>query len=206
MAGDNSEKKSNVLVKLMTIVQVLGWSLILMLNVLLIYYEFTGTPLKLLRVCIITNVKIFQTLQVFEILFSILGWSGGSVLSSMLQIIGRLVIAFFYLDIQMSSDIYWNILFCWGSAEVIRNMFYLTKSRIVGALRYNCFLFLYPIGVAGELRALEFNLSKNRERGNQYLIMIRTIQISIVVGLSFLYSYMLKQRKKYYQAEKVKAN
>ena len=167
---DNESKKPyfvKLIVKLTTIIQTLGWVLIFGLTILLVVYELQAMPTTSLKLCILQNLKIFQSFQAIEVLFSLFGLVGGSALFSLMQIVGRLIIVFCFVDLEMQSNIYWNIVLCWSLADIIRNLFYLSKNSFTGFLRYNCFILLYPLGVTGEVRAIENNLRKNNFESNE---------------------------------------
>ena len=69
---EENKVKSNIFVKFSTIFQAIGWSLIFFLTLMLIYYEIIEKDTESLKVCIIQNLKIFQTLQSIEIFFAFL--------------------------------------------------------------------------------------------------------------------------------------
>jgi very-long-chain (3R)-3-hydroxyacyl-CoA dehydratase len=202
--GGNKSYYVKLIVKLATIIQTLGWILLFGLTLLLVVYELQGIPTASLKLCILQNLKIFQSFQAIEILFSLFGLVGGSAVFSLMQIIGRLMIVFCFIDLEMQSNIYWNIVLCWSLADIIRNLFYLCKNSFTGFLRYNCFILLYPIGVTGEVRAIENNLRKNNYESNEYVIALRTLQVVIICGLFVLYTHLLKQRRKYYLSSQEK--
>jgi hypothetical protein len=134
MEGEKS-KSSNILVKLVTIAQTFGWTLIFALTVVLIYYDAVGLEPTGLKVCIYDNLVVFQCLQIVEILFAFLKMAGGSPLFSFLKILGRLLITFGFIHVKLRTSIFFNIIICWSLAEVFRNLYYLTKWRFFGHFR-----------------------------------------------------------------------
>lgn len=87
----------------------------------------------------------------------------------------------------------------WSLADCNRYLYYLFKNHpLTAALRYNSFILLYPIGVFGEMMLINDYVNRHTELSETMIVIIRGIQIAIVFGLVFLYTYMLKMRSKYY--------
>jgi len=132
---EENKVKSNIFVKFSTIFQAIGWSLIFFLTLMLIYYEIIEKDTESLKVCIIQNLKIFQTLQSIEIFFAFLKLAGGSPIFTTLQILGRIIVTYCFIELEMNSSIICNVITCWSLAEIFRNMYYLTKNNFFGFLR-----------------------------------------------------------------------
>ena len=58
---------------------------------------------------------------------------------------------------------------------------------------------MYPLGIIGEVRAIEYFSTKGNISNEYYLFSLRTLQIVIVASMIALYVYMLEQRKKYFK-------
>ena len=108
----------------------------------------------------------------------------------------------------------------WCIAESVRYPYYQfpsLKYSVVGHLRYNLFIVLYPCGVTGELLCFYLQWCKSRElpdaekpwclqMPNQWNIGVNfealvAFGIPIIYALQFppLYTYLLGQRKKFYE-------
>lgn len=118
-----------------------------------------------------------------------------------------------------SNDVFiFMVALPWAITECIRYPFYQFKSlqSILGHLRYNLFIVLYPIGVAGELLCCyQLYLISNSlaRKAKPYTIdMPNSINVAfdfefavtyilpVIYAFGFppLYMYMLAQRKKFY--------
>jgi very-long-chain (3R)-3-hydroxyacyl-CoA dehydratase len=196
-------KKSKVIVSTFNLFQFFGWAVVLNLIVVFIFLKFTNheTAPKVYNLLIIA-VKLIQTLQITDIIFSLLGMSGSSLFSSLAQVVGRLVTAHLFLNYNQED---WCIVFVflvpWSLADTVRSIYYVHKeSKILGHLRYNMFIVLYPIGVAGEILLMEKRME--RDGFDKYLYIIRSIEAALIIGLVILYTYLLKQRSKFYKGLK----
>ena len=70
-------------------------------------------------------------------------------------------------------------------------------------MRYNLFIVLYPVGVTGEMLVINNFIKRNVEWLTvDYINMIRVVQLGIIIGMIFLYFYMLSSRSKYYSSLK----
>jgi very-long-chain (3R)-3-hydroxyacyl-CoA dehydratase len=178
--------------------QIVGWTLTL-IQVLLYLKEgrFKMEGLDDFEVCLLT-ARITQIMQIGEIIFPLLKLSPGSPFMSFIQIASRIIIVFAFLDKTTSPFIAGLILIPWSLADSVRAAFYIFKNnKILLHLRYNLFIVLYPLGVMGEILAIEDKIHYWRN----YYFWLRTYQIATVCGLAFLYMYLLKARAKVYKRE-----
>lgn len=193
--------KLNKLTTVNNLIQFLGWSTIL---VSFLFYLLSSKDKTLysseqaLQFTMVT-LKVVQLLQMSDILFSALGLTKNSVLFSSLQIASRLIITFICLSSNSSKISLCLVLIPWSIADITRSLYYLAKDNaIVGGMRYNFFLVLYPVGLLGEL--LAFN-SLIPTYTNLFYV-IRSLQLTYLLGFYVLYTHMLKQRSKYYASFK----
>jgi hypothetical protein len=145
-------------------------------------------------------LRFIQTFQVMDIVLILAGKSKGSILGAFFQIVGRLVVAWGFAEPTSSSLRFATVAIIWALADCNRYLYYLFKNHpLTAALRYNSFIALYPIGVLGEMMLINDFISRHTELTETWIYIIRGIQVSIVFGLVFLYTYMLKMRAKYYK-------
>lgn len=99
--------------------------------------------------------------MIVDILLILIGMSKGSILGSVAQITGRLVVAIYYLTPETNPHCFAMMAIIWSIADVNRYLYYVIKSSITTFLRYNSFLVLYPIGIYAEMRVINDFLEKN---------------------------------------------
>lgn len=105
-------------------------------------------------------------MQIFDIIFLLVGITRNSLINVFPQIFSRFVIAgaCFPLVPEGHWAIYLAVI-CWCFAEIIRFSFYIVKElevcvytsflgRMIATARYNLFILNYPLGVSGELIAI----------------------------------------------------
>ena len=111
----------------------------------------------------------------------------------------------------------------WCIGEIVRYPFYQFKSlqSILGHLRYNVFIPLYPVGVSGEIacfywlyqisialpqteKPLTISMPNKMNAGFDFE-MFAMFAVPLIYGLSWppMYMYMFAQRKKFYSPIKV---
>jgi hypothetical protein len=187
--------------------QFFGWALTL--NLLLLHFF-----LKIINADNqgkIFNSTIFllrftQCVGVMELIFSYLRISSSSVFTTFLQLMSRLLVCIVFLSKNDSAATVSFFLIPWSIADSTRLLYYVYKESILlGKLRYNLFLILYPVGCVGEIRLMEQRINELNEGDNLYYL-IRFVQVVFFFGLIVLYCHLLKQRKKFYKNnnEKVK--
>lgn len=199
MNTETKVEKTSLIVTAFNRFQVLGWSMLIFNIFSYLYAHLYNLDVDKLYLNIALNIlKIMQTLQVCEIIFSLVGITKGSAVFSSFQIFGRLIVTWVFFN---ENAIPWNIflvLIPWSVADIIRSLFYLKKDdKFIGMLRYNLFIILYPAGVLGEILLAQSRLDQGDFR--EYTLLVRVFQIVVVFGLVFLYTYLIKQRSKFYK-------
>ncbi|MBT3583833.1 MAG: hypothetical protein HN509_02920 [Halobacteriovoraceae bacterium] len=120
-----------------------GWGLTLAFSVM----ELIGMSAPLSP---FLTVILVQSLALLEILHVLLGLVKSSIFFTNIQVLGRLLYACFLFsicrDLFPEDWIYLTCILAWSMADTVRSLYYLTKNKVTGFLRYNLFLILYPIG------------------------------------------------------------
>jgi very-long-chain (3R)-3-hydroxyacyl-CoA dehydratase len=186
--------------------QFFGWSLILNLFFLLCFTKLLNLVdekvIYNIEKCLFFVLKVTQTMQGFELIMPILKIGGGSIFSSAAQLSSRLLITYMFMDPRQSLLKIGLILVPWSLSDLIRALFYINKnSQILGDLRYNFFIVLYPLGLTGEITMIEQYLiigNSNILFFNTFYF-VRIIQFCFALGFIILYIHMISQRKKYYK-------
>jgi hypothetical protein len=94
-------------------------------------------------------MRVAQSLAGLEILYVLAGVTKGSLLPTLLQFLGRIVVALFYFRPHVPALLSILVLLPWAIADLVRYAFYLRRGKIITFLRYNLFIVLYPIGILG---------------------------------------------------------
>ena len=165
-------------------------------------------------------LRIFQYGAVLEIIHIILKLVKSPLMTTIIQVMSRIIIVYILSKVKSSVSIGYILLsFAWGVTEMIRYTYYYlsliqknynTKFVIPYPLiwsRYSFFIVLYPIGVSGELITL---WKSTIELKNYSFLNINIADIIYfrfvlyVPGLFVLYTYMLRQRKSTFKKLKEK--
>ena len=182
--------------KVINLVNFAGWSFLLFhvtISLLIDPHAFRTADITI-DVYALAAIQLFQILDIVLIL---MGKSKGSLVGSFFQILGRITVALFYVSPDTDRLSFALMVIMWGIADINRYLYYLVKIRITAVLRYNCFLVLYPLGVYGEMRVINDYIKRNAETISYEMIMFtRFAQAMIVLGMLFLYNYMLGSRKR----------
>jgi very-long-chain (3R)-3-hydroxyacyl-CoA dehydratase len=157
-------------------------------------------------------LEIVQYGSILEIIHSILKLTPSPFFSTFVQIFSRVGIVYFLQNFKHSRSIGYILLsFAWSITEIIRYPYYLlnilkkeyNKENLIPYwltwCRYSFFIVLYPLGVSGEILTVYFskkNLKNIKFFGFRMEYITYIIYIIYIPGIIFLYSYMLKQRKK----------
>ena len=145
-------------------------------------------------------LRFIQTFQLMDIILILIGKSKGSIMGAFFQILGRLIVAWGFVEPNSNKLRFATVAIIWALADCNRYLYYLFKNHpLTAALRYNSFIVLYPIGVLGEMMLINDYLQRHDDLSENTVYFVRFVQVSIVVGLVFLYTYMLKMRAKYYK-------
>ena len=151
-----------------------------------------------------------------EIIHAITGIVKTSILSTSIQIIGRISIVLLlqFVPVEISYG-YLIIFFAWSSIEIVRYSYYILNlikknysnfniPYLLIWCRYTFFIVLYPIGSFGEMLII-YNAQKYFNKiilwkNNVFNIYVGNlfypIYILFLPGLIFMYGYLFKQRKK----------
>ena len=151
-----------------------------------------------------------------EIIHAITGIVKTSILSTSIQIIGRISIVLLlqFVPVEVSYG-YLIIFFAWSSIEIVRYSYYILNlikknysnfniPYLLIWCRYTFFIVLYPIGSFGEMLII-YNAQKYFNKiilwkNNAFNIYVGNlfypIYILFLPGLIYMYGYLFKQRKK----------
>ncbi|KAI1889138.1 hypothetical protein AGOR_G00175980 [Albula goreensis] len=196
-----------------------GW-LVLAVAMLRFYLQ-KGTHKGLYK-SIARTLKFFQTVALVEVIHCAVGMVRTSVIVTGVQVCSRIFMVWFVTNsikqIQNEESV---ILFLvvWTVTEITRYSFYtfnLLKHLpyFIKWARYNMFIVMYPLGVAGELMTIYAALPYVRRSGmfsmrlpNKYNVSFDYYIFLIIVMLSYiplfpqLYFHMLRQRRKVLHGE-----
>lgn len=163
---------------------------------------------------------LFQTGAVAEIAHAALGLVRSSTFTTFAQVLSRLIVLYGALEIGPTASrqkfTLVQMLTAWCLSELIRYSFYACNlvmnkpPSFLTWLRYSAFLILYPVGISGEIATLYQALPYIKSSGRWKVELPNTMNISfdwaftiwfilLVVyppASKFLYTYMLKQRRK----------
>ena len=151
-----------------------------------------------------------------EIIHAITGIVKTSILSTSIQILGRISIVLLlqFVPVEVSYG-YLIIFFAWSSIEIVRYSYYILNlikknfsnfniPYLLIWCRYTFFIVLYPIGSFGEMLII-YNAQKYFNKiilwkNNVFNIYVGNlfypIYILFLPSLIFMYGYLFKQRKK----------
>ena len=151
-----------------------------------------------------------------EIIHAITGIVKTSILSTSIQILGRISIVLLlqFVPVEISYG-YLIIFFAWSSIEIVRYSYYILNlikknysnfniPYLLIWCRYTFFIVLYPIGSFGEMLII-YNAQKYFNKiilwkNNAFNIYVGNlfypIYILFLPSLIFMYGYLFKQRKK----------
>ena len=127
---------------------IIGWSTILCL----VYHKFFSEPNYFYRSDITLEVglvALVQTFQLLDILLILIGKSKGSLIGTMTQQLGRLVVVCYFLEAETNRFYFALMITMWSIAEITRYLYYILKNETMTFLRYHLFIILYPVGVYG---------------------------------------------------------
>jgi len=159
----------------------------------------------------IDTLKYVQLMAVLEVVHAALGLVPSAVTSTAMQISSRLFISWYAgatLKAGVFCQAYPMMLGAWILSDLTRYLYYTAnllslQSSILTWLRYSLFLALYPIGTIGEM--LMILTGRHATSGN---ISHGLLAISMVypLGFMYMYSHMIKQRRKYLSQPKAKSS
>ena len=167
--------------------------------------------------------QVLQALQWFDVIFPLLGFTRSVVINAFLQTLARSIFGFITLPMHHPYlPVTLPVLYCFAAGEGTRYLYNLFTilgiqktmlGRVVGHLRWNLFLILYPIGALGDglagcftvpvLKAMDpmpysmtmpnkYNFSWNMAYGLTVMPFIYMLQFPINFG------HLLRKRREFY--------
>ncbi|KFY33842.1 hypothetical protein V494_07275 [Pseudogymnoascus sp. VKM F-4513 (FW-928)] len=148
--------------------------------------------------------KVTQSLAALEIVHSAFGVVRSPFMTTLMQVASRFLILWgtvYPFPEIAKSPVFTTLLLAHGVTEVIRyGYFALALSGetvdIVGWLRYNTFIVLYPLGIASECWLMYLAIPLANEVSELWGYFYYAMLAIYVPGTYVLYSYMMKQRRK----------
>lgn len=153
-------------------------------------------------------LQITQSLALLEIAHSILGVVKSPLLSSLMQVMSRIVLLWGFTSPIAAAHNSWTVYLMvasWSTVEVPRYLFYAMNLYVekipspLFALRYNMFYVLYPTGISGELLQVVVSLSTLRYTSLGWFYFAFFTLLIYVPGAPYMYTHMMKQRKGAYE-------
>lgn len=219
MAGAKS-KKPGFLAKLYlasyNLGQTLGWSYILYLIILHYISSSSSTLWNKTEL----SLLIFQNAAVLEIIHAAVGLVPSNVIITTFQIFSRVMVV---VGVVLATPSTYAAaspglplaLLAWSITEIIRYFYYFVNligivPHIIIWLRYTTFIFLYPIGVTGELlcfyaavqyanakpNSWSYTLPNSCNFTFSYLYLLIGIMLAYIPLFPQLYLHMFAQRRK----------
>lgn len=91
-----------------------------------------------------------------------------------------MITALVFMEIMVGFSAMANVIIPWCIAEIIRFSYYqFGDNKILKFLRYNAFLVLYPVGIFGELRCVNYWITENPSESTA-IIFSRLYQVALV--------------------------
>ncbi|XP_035597394.1 very-long-chain (3R)-3-hydroxyacyl-CoA dehydratase 1-like isoform X2 [Oncorhynchus keta] len=215
---DNNNKKrtkSAIAVAWLTfynIAMTAGW---LVLAMAMMRFYLQKSTHKGLYKSIARTLKFFQTVALVEVGHCAIGIVRTSVIVTGVQVCSRIFMVWFITNsIKQNEESVILFLVVWTLTEITRYSFYTFNllnhlPYFIKWARYNMFIIMYPLGVAGELLTIYAALPFVRKTGmlsmrlpNKYNISFDYYYFLIIVMLSYiplfpqLFFHMLRQRRK----------
>lgn len=134
---ESESKKESSMIFVVNLFHFICWLHILTLTIIYYFSDIMGIISfgKSLTFLFIV-LKITQTLQFSDTLFSLFGLVKGSILGSVMQICGRNLIVWLILSSDNSKNVICLTLINWAFADCVRYLYYLKNNRITKVLRY----------------------------------------------------------------------
>lgn len=152
-----------------------------------------------------------QCLAVLEIVHSAIGIVRSPLMTTVMQVASRLLVVIgIWVVLPLAegnySPAYLTVHVAWCITEVVRYYYYaLNLAGSVPAklewLRYNLFLVMYPLGISSELYMIYKALPEANYLSMYYALFLVVAMATYVPGSPILFGHMLKQRKKFLQAQ-----
>lgn len=140
------------------------------------------------------NLLLVQSLSLVEVINSLLQITNSPLLTSVIQLLSRLLISYFLTtEPSLDPNLKGLLVLAWSVADCTRYFYYALKLTFVPyffvVLRYSLFIVLYPVGALCEILVL-WSIEASDSRW-------KILAMFYVPGFIFLYRHMLQQRKKY---------
>lgn len=168
---------------------------------------------------VVAPLKIFQTGAMLEILHSLTGLIRAPVATTALQVASRVTLVWGVSDAVESvreSVSFSTMVLAWSLTEIPR-YFYFSVAAVTNSVpfwvtftRYSTFIPLYPLGASSEWLTMYTALPYIKKGGLfsiflpnsynfafDYYTFCVCILVLYVPGLPYMYSHMLRQRRKY---------
>ncbi|KFY00229.1 hypothetical protein V495_01834 [Pseudogymnoascus sp. VKM F-4514 (FW-929)] len=148
--------------------------------------------------------KVTQSLAALEVLHSIFGIVRSPFMTTLMQVASRFLICWgtvnFFPEVA-KSPVFSTLLLAHGVTEVIRYGYFAMalsgeQVAILGWLRYNTFIVLYPLGIASECWLMYLAIPYANQVSELWGYFYYAMLAIYVPGTYVLYSYMMKQRRK----------
>ena len=191
---------------LQTYLKIYNAFLSLLWAVVLAFFLYNGGHLSFENLVLL---NIAQGAALLEILHTALGWVKSPVFTTAIQVSSRVFILLLinilfgseYVDVLGINGLHLAVL-AWSITEIIRYAYYLMlllkkKLSWLTFCRYTFFIFLYPIGVTGELLILWTWATQNGFGFYKWDIWFAGIVAALyVIFFPQMYKHMWKQRAK----------
>lgn len=161
-----------------------------------------------------TLILWVQTSAVLEILHVALGLVQSPLLTTIMQVFSRLLLVwgidYLFPYITRTSGAYVSMVIAWSITEVLRYAYYAINLQgqvpdVLMWLRYTLFYVLYPIGAGSECWLIYLSLDEAYRLHPFYKYFLQAILVTYIPGFYFLYTYMIKQRKRMFKRQGKKA-
>ncbi|CAO3616321.1 unnamed protein product [Cunninghamella blakesleeana] len=160
------------------------------------------------------TLKVVQTAAIFEIVHSLIGWVRAPFLTTLMQVLSRLLLVWGVNDIFPQIHHHWSyttMITAWCIAELVRYSFYAFNLKggvpsIISWARYNFFIVLYPTGVSSELIMIYLSLPYAKEYHPFLYYGLIASALTYIPGFPVLFSHLWVQRKKYFKSIAKKSN
>lgn len=181
----------------------------------LVFALYAGTPTY---DAVALPLQIFQSLAVLEVFHAAVGLVRTSVMTTTLQLSSRIFVLWFivWLVPAVQTKMSFNLMVAaWSLTEVPRYFYFAVCAqgkppRALVWLRYTTFLPLYPLGASSEwltifnalptikeTGVLSVNMPNSFNFAFDYWLACCGILLCYLPGLPFMYSHMIRQRRKY---------
>merc|ERR1719427_2156525 len=145
---------------------------------------------------------VFQTAAILEIIHTVLGIVRSNVVLTTIQVFSRVFIVWgILIQVEESRDCigFAMLLTAWTITEIIRYSYYTfglfdSVPYLLMWLRYTLFIFLYPLGVTGEI--FYYTMLNSLNFVFNYYYVLCSTSILYFTNFPSLYCHMFLQRKK----------